>query len=99
MRFASLTLAIAFTFAVFADEPPKPTANNANEFKQQYERQLKEFADSIEKAKDNAEAKEALEKARDEFKKAMEGKVKEAENAIPPAPPVRGGARFIAPEF
>src|SRR4051812_28235676 len=96
MRFASIVTILAFAGVVFADEPKdKPlTANNANEMRQQYERQLKQFADSIEKLKDNPEAKEALEKARDEFKKGMEDKLKEADKAIPPARGERGRLEF-----
>jgi hypothetical protein len=103
MRLALASTVLALAVAAHADEPkPAPlplTANNANELKQQYERTLKEFADSIDKVKDNPEAKEALEKARDEFKKGMEGKLREAENAIPPVRGGERGGRFVFPEM
>jgi C-terminal processing protease CtpA/Prc len=90
MRLASIVTILALAGTAFAQErreEPRPlTPNNANDVRQQYERQLKDFADTIEKLKDNPEAKEALEKARDEFKKAMEPKLKEANQAIPVAP-------------
>jgi len=102
MRIALASTFLAFAGATFADEPPVKalplTANNANDLKQQYERTLKEFNDSIETVKDNPEAKEALEKARDEFKKGMEEKLKEAEKVIPQPREGRGG-RFVFPDM
>ena len=63
-------------------EPPK------SELRKQYEKQLKEFADSIEKLKDDKDARAAIETARDEYKKAMEAELKKAdlEKPIQPAP-------------
>jgi len=102
MRLASIALSLAFAGTAFCDDKPAPlTANNANDLRQQYDRQMKDFADTIEKLKDNPEAKEALEKARDEFKKGMEEKLKEADAAIPPGRE-RGGfgrAQLVIPNF
>ena len=52
----------------------------------QYEKQLKEFAESIEKLKDDREARAAIEMARDEYKKAMEAELKKADDAQPLRP-------------
>ncbi len=67
--------------------PAFPAANAAppikSDLRQQYEKQLKEFADSIDKLKDDKDAREAIEKARDEYKKAMEAELKKADDAQP----------------
>ena len=55
----------------------------------QYEQQLKEFANSIEKLKDDKDGREGIEKARDEYKKAMEAELKKADDARPALPPQR----------
>ncbi len=52
----------------------------------QYEQQLKEFASSIEKLKDDKDGREGIEKARDEYKKAMEPELKKADDARPVLP-------------
>lgn len=91
MRRLAVLSVLAFALAAVGDDKPLGP-REAQELRQQYERQLKDFQDSIDKAKDDPEAREALEKARDEFKKSMEGKVKEAEKVAPPAPAGPGPA-------
>ena len=54
-----------------------------SDLRQQYEKQLKEFAESIEKLKGDPEARAAIEMARDEYKKAMEAELKKADDAQP----------------
>lgn len=61
-------------------QAPRVITGVDNDLRAQYERQLKEFDESIKKAKDG-EAKEQLEKARDEYKKAMEEPLKKADEA------------------
>lgn len=58
-------------------QPPK------SDLRVQYEKQLKDFAESIDKLKDDKDAREAIEKARDEYKKAMEAELKKADDAQP----------------
>ncbi len=60
----------------------------------QYEQQLKEFANSIEKLRDDKDGREGIEKARDEYKKAMEPELKKADDARPALPPQR-----MVPQF
>lgn len=57
-----------------------------SDLRQQYDKQLKEFAESIEKLKDDPEARAAIEMARDEYKKAMEAELKKADDAQPLRP-------------
>ena len=64
----------------------RPQAVPKSELREQYEKQLKEFAESIDKLKDDKEAREAIEKARDEYKKAMEAELKKADEAQPRRP-------------
>ncbi len=54
-----------------------------SDLRQQYDKQLKEFADSIDKLKDDKEAREAIEKARDEYKKAMKAELHKDDKARP----------------
>lgn len=61
-------------------QAPRVVTGSDNDLRAQYERQLKEFDESIKKAKDD-EAKEQLEKARDEYKKAMQEPLKKADEA------------------
>jgi len=71
---------------------PRPGAEREapkSDLRQQYEKQLKEFTDSIEKLKDDKEAREAIEKARDEYKKAMEAELKKSDLEKPRQPPQR----------
>ena len=63
----------------FQAQGPAPKSD----LREQYEKQLKDFADSIEKLKDDKDAREAIEKARDEYKKAMEAELKKADDALP----------------
>ena len=57
-----------FQVAPFPDRLEQPKSD----LRVQYDKQLKEFADSIEMLKDDKDARGAIEKARDESKKAME---------------------------
>ncbi len=66
-------------FPVGRDPGPVPKS----ELREQYEKQLREFAESIDKLKDDKEAREGIEKARDEYKKAMEAELKKADEARP----------------
>jgi len=71
-------------FPLLGREQPQPK----NDLRVQYEKQLKEFAESIEKLKDDQEARGAIEKARDEYKKAMEAELKKADEAQPAPRPI-----------
>ena len=68
-----------FQVAQFPDRLEQPKSD----LRMQYDKQLKEFADSIEKLKDDKDAREAIEKARDEYKKVMEAELKKADEAQP----------------
>ncbi len=57
-----------------------------SELRQQYDKQLEEFAESIEKLKSDPDARAAIEMARDEYKKAMEAELKKADDAQPLRP-------------
>jgi len=63
-------------------EGPAPKSD----LRQQYDKQLKEFAESIEKLKGDPDARAAIEMARDEYKKAMEAELKKADDAQPLRP-------------
>ena len=66
-----------------------------SDIRELYEKQLKEFADSIEKLKDDKEGREGIEKARDEYKKAMEAELKKAD-LDRPAPRARPDVPRVA---
>ncbi len=68
---------------------PRPVGERVapkSELRQQYEKQLKEFAESIEKLKDDKEARAGIEKARDEYMKAMEAELKKSDLEKPRQP-------------
>ncbi len=68
-----------FQVAPFPDRLEQPKSD----LRVQYDKQLKEFADSIEMLKDDKDARGAIEMARDEYKKAMEAELKKADEAQP----------------
>lgn len=71
----------------FRDFPGRaPVSPVKSDLRQQYEKQLKDFEQSIEKLKDEPDARAAIEKARDEYKKAMEADLKKADDAVPKRP-------------
>ncbi len=81
---------------------PAPVAAD-NDLRRKYEEQLKQFEESIKNASD-AEAKQEFEKARDEYKKTMEGPLKKADAEAPARPqpqarpnPFGGGGAFPNP--
>ena len=76
--------AVQFQFPPRRVEQERPKSD----LRQQYEKQLREFAESIDKLKDDKEAREGIEKARDEYKKAMEAELKKADAAQPQSFPL-----------